>query len=126
VHFGPGLLEDKHPKLVFIGLAEEWFADLVHRDEVVDDDLLYLAVDEHGHLVDACRVVALLTEDGLHAFLVFGDGCEGGEEVAIAEVALDDLGGFDGGGEEDGIGDDFGDSLPVAVADALDVPETAF
>jgi hypothetical protein len=62
---------------------------------VVEHDLFPAASDAVGHAVEALRVRLAGQEEPLDPLAVLGDCADRGEEVAVSQVPLDDLGGVD-------------------------------
>jgi hypothetical protein len=87
----PCFFKYENPKLILIWLAKEWLSDFIDRDEVIYDDFLDFAINEHGNIVYTCLIETLLSEDRIHPFLFFSNGCQSRQEVAITKVTLDDL-----------------------------------
>lgn len=85
VGFGPGLLQDGHPNLVFIGLAEDWVSFGIHRHVVINQDLLDDSIYPENDSVDAMLHAFLGPKDDLDSVLLLCQSSHCGQEVAISK-----------------------------------------
>lgn len=85
VGFGPGLLEDGHPDLIFIGLAEDWVSFGIHRHVVIHQYLLDDSVHPENDSIDPMFHAFLGTKDDLDSVLLLGESSNCRQEVAISK-----------------------------------------
>ena len=97
VDLGPGLLEQHHPERVVLAVAERGSARVrARREVVVQEDFLPNAVDANGHRVEPLRVVLpARNEQPFQPLRVDRDGPARRQEVAVAQLALNDALGVD-------------------------------
>lgn len=72
MNFGPSLLNQKNPKLAFIGTAENRVGFLIDRDEIIDDNLLYFPFYFYLEFVDAVLIVLLICKNILYMLFPLG------------------------------------------------------
>lgn len=145
VSFGEGLLEERHPRLVFVAALRKIERLAALLEQVVVGTLLVPLLDtihaEHhvaGFIVGRGTKVELVVDDALvpitvavedepvhadvgvldyadvaHKGRVAGQDAEGGQQPAVAEVALDDVVGVGGVGEEGRLLEDLAHPLHI-------------
>lgn len=96
MRLSPCLFENSHPELITIELAKQWLIISIDWNPIVHHYLLDLSVYAQQHLVYTVLVEHRLPlEDILDADLIFTDGCQRRKEIAVANVALQDIAGLD-------------------------------
>ena len=96
VDLGPCFFNEQDPHLISFALGEARLEGVLPAGEVViHDNVLELAIHTHPHHVTPCVVLVVSLEDFFNALGELSDRCNGRQEVAVAQRALQNVIGRD-------------------------------
>ena len=126
VGFGPGFLENRHPYFIFVGLAEYGLTLAVDRYVVINNNFFDNSVDAEEHSIYRIFCSLLNSKNCLNPFLLFSDGWNSGQEVAVSKGTLNGILWLYFPIEKDGIGNDMGKSFPLFGFNSFDSSKAMF
>lgn len=85
IELGPYLFEQHHPDFTFASwFGENGLTFEVHREVVVNQNLLVFSIVQHPCHIDAVRTDLEGGEDVFYSVVLFSQGCQRRQEVAVS------------------------------------------
>ena len=91
----PSFLEQAHPDLTITTRSEAGLPVRTARQEIINDDGRFLAIEEKLDQVNACSIDLFRHEHLLDALGELGQRAQGSQEVTVAKLSLIDIVGLD-------------------------------